>query len=134
MRQKRNRRIGNLRKTIRVLQQIPIVLSFVVVVGFLCDTYDLEACWYLCPVAGFSIYVLAALYVISRRMYVSLWSRMLYLNLMMVSFVDLIDSIFKLSVKFVELQELVFCMFITGVLSSLCTYVHGKWQNSRKKQ
>lgn len=120
--------MNNLRKAIRVLQQIPIVLSLVVVIGFLCDTYDLEICWYLCPIAGFSIYILAMLYFISRRLYVSLWSRILYLNLIMVSLVDFLDSIFKFSKKFATLQEFVFSIFIAVVVSSLCTYIYDRFK------
>lgn len=129
MRQKSKRRVNNLRKTIRVLQQIPIVLSLVVVIGFLCDTYDFELCWYLCPIAGFSIYVLVMLYIISRRLYVSIWSRILYLNLIMVSFVDFLDSIFKFSEKFATFQEFVFSIFIAVVVSSLCTYIYDKFRH-----
>lgn len=130
----KSRKVNNIRKTIRLLQSIPIVLSVVVVFGFLLDTLDIYIMWYACPMFGFSIYTLSMLYLISRRLYVSRWSRILYLNLIMVSIVDFLDTIFKFSDRFLSLQELVFCMFIAGVLSSLCTYVHGKWQNSRKKQ
>ena len=92
-----------------MLQEIPIVLSIVVVIGFLCDTYDVEACWYLCPIAGFSLYILIRLYMVSRIMYVSRWSRILYVNLIMVSAVDLLDSIFLFSKKVLDVPRI--CLF-----------------------
>lgn len=112
-----------------MLQEIPIVLSIVVVIGFLCDTYDVEACWYLCPIAGFSLYILIRLYMVSRIMYVSRWSRILYVNLIMVSAVDLLDSIFLFSKKFLTFQEFVFSIFIAVVVSSLCTYIYDKFKH-----
>lgn len=130
----RRSKINNLRRTIRALQEIPVVLSVFVLVNFISDTLRLDIGKYLCVFFGFSEYLLVRLYLISRRMYVSRWSRVLYVTLILVCTIVILDEIFAFSLVFVELQELVFCMFITGVLSSLCTYVHGKWQKSRKKQ
>ena len=118
-----------MRKTIRLLQEIPIILSIVVVIGFLCDIYEIDAAWYLCPLAGFSIYILLRLYMVSRKMYVSRWSRLLYLNLIMVSVVDFTDNIFHFSTKFVNLQEFVFSIFICGVISSLLTFIYDKYKH-----
>ena len=112
-----------------MLQEIPIVLSIVVVIGFLSDTYDLEACWYLCPIAGFSLYILIRLYMVSRIMYVSRWSRILYVNLIMVSAVDLLDNIFLFSQKFVTFQEFVFSIFISVVIASLFTFIYDKFKH-----
>lgn len=125
----RNKKPNNLRKTIRILQTIPIVLSVVVVVGFLFDTYDIDAAWYLSASFGFSVYVLSMLYLISRRLYVSLWSRILYIDLIMVSVVDLLDTIFKFSDRFLSLQGFVFSIFIAVVISSLCTYIYDKFRH-----
>lgn len=125
----RNKKPNNLRKTIRILQTIPIVLSVVVVVGFLFDTYDIDAAWYLSASFGFSVYVLSMLYIISRRLYVSLWSRILYIDLIMVSVVDLLDTIFKFSDRFLSLQGFVFSIFIAVVVSSLCTYIYDKFRH-----
>lgn len=125
----RNKKPNNLRKTIRILQTIPIVLSVVVVVGFLFDTYNIDVAWYLSASFGFSVYVLAMLYIISRRLYVSLWSRILYIDLIMVSVVDLLDTIFKFSDRFLSLQGFVFSIFIAVVVSSLCTYIYDKFRH-----
>lgn len=126
---KKNRKVNNLRKTIRLLQSIPIVLSVVVVFGFLLDTYDIGVMWYACPMFGFSIYTMSMLYVIGRRLYVSRWSRILYLNLVLISTVDFFDSIFKFSEKFATFQELVFSIFIAVVVSSLCTFIYDKFKH-----
>lgn len=124
----RNKKPNNLRKTIRILQTIPIVLSVVVVVGFLFDTYDIDAAWYLSASFGFSVYVLSMLYIISRRLYVSLWSRILYINLIMVSVVDLLDTIFKFSDRFLSLQGFMFSIFISVVIASLFTFIYDKFK------
>lgn len=125
----KSRKANNLRKTIRLLQSIPIVLSVVVVLGFLLDTLDIYIMWYACPLFGFSIYTLSMLYVISRRLYVSRWSRILYIDLIMVSVVDLLDTIFKFSDRFLSLQGFVFSIFIAVVVSSLCTYIYDKFRH-----
>lgn len=108
------------------MQSIPIVLSAVVVFCFLLDTCDIYIMWYACPMFGFSIYTLSMLYVISRRLYVSKWSRILYVNLIMISTFDLFDTIFKFSDRILSLQEFVFSIFIVGVLSSLFTFIYDK--------
>lgn len=121
--------MNNLRKTIRLLQSIPIVLSVVVVFGFLLDTLDIYIMWYACPLFGFSIYTLSMLYLISRRLYVSRWSRILYLNLIAISTFDFVDTIFKFSDRILCLQEFVFSIFIAVVVSSLCTYIYDKFKH-----
>lgn len=125
----KSRKVNNLRKTIRLLQSIPIVLSVVVVLGFLLDTCDIYVMWYACPLFGFSIYTLSMLYLISRRLYVSKWSRILYLNLISISTIDFLDTIFKFSEKFATFQEFVFSIFIAVVVSSLCTYIYDKFKH-----
>lgn len=101
----------------------------VVVFGFLLDTCDISVMWYACPMFGFSIYTMSMLYVISRRLYVSRWSRVLYLNLIMVSTFDLLDTIFKFSDRILCLQEFVFSIFIAVVVSSLFTYIYDKFKH-----
>ena len=124
----RSKKPNNLRKTIRLLQSIPIVLSVVVVIAFLLDTLDIYIMWYACPLFGFSIYTLSMLYLISRRLYVSRWSRILYLDLIMVSVVDLLDTIFKFSDRFLSLQGFLFSIFMSVVITSLFTYIYDKWK------
>ena len=124
----RSKKPNNLRKTIRLLQSIPIVLSVVVVIAFLLDTLDIYIMWYACPIFGFSIYTLSMLYVIGMRLYVSRWSRILYLNLIMVSVVDMLDTIFKFSDRFLSLQGFLFSIFMSVVITSLFTYIYDKWK------
>lgn len=126
---RKSRKVNNLRKTIRLLQSIPIVLSVVVVFGFLLDTCDICVMWYACPMFGFSAYTMSMLYIVSRRLYVSRWSRILYLNLISISTIDFLDTIFKFSEKFATLQEFVFSIFIAVVVSSLCTYIYDKFKH-----
>lgn len=124
-----NKKINNLRKTIRVLQELPIVISLFVVSNFLFDTINIDADWVLAPLAGCSIYVLVRLYMISKVMYVSCWARIMYLTLISVCTVDFADNIFDFSYNFVNLQEVGFCMMITGIIVSLCTYIYDKFRH-----
>lgn len=55
---------------------------------------------------------------------------MLYINLIMVSAVDLLDSIFRFSEKFATLQEFVFSIFIAVVISSILTYIYDKFKRN----
>ena len=124
----KSKKINNLRKVIRLLQINPIILSLIVVIGFMCDQYELDFAWYLSSSFGFSPFVLIIFYAISRKLYVSLWSKILYLDLMMVSAVDLADNVFDFSMRFINLQEFVFSLFIVGCLSSLLTFIYDKWK------
>lgn len=124
----KSKKINNLRKVIRLLQINPIILSLIVVIGFMCDQYELDFAWYLSSSFGFSLFVLIIFYAISRKLYVSLWSKILYLDLMMVSAVDLADNVFDFSMRFINLQEFIFSIFIVGCLSSLLTFIYDKWK------
>ena len=92
------------------------------------DTINIDSDWLLAPLAGGSIYVLIRLYMVSRIIYVSRWARVLYLTLIFVCSIDFADNIFDFSYTFVGLQELIFCMMITGVIVSLLTYIHDKFR------
>lgn len=127
-----NNGIKNIRKAIRILQEIPLVLSVFVIVCFLFDTYNMEIDWHICPLFGFSVYILLRLYAASRRLYVSRWSRMLYLNLVMVASVDFLDSVFNSSTRFINLQEFIFAIFISVILSSFVTFLYEKFKRQSK--
>jgi len=124
----RNKKINNLRRTIRVLQELPIVISVFVIANFLFDTIDVDADWLLAPLAGGSIYVLVRLYMVSRIMYVSKWAKILYITLIAVCSVDVFDIFFDFSDKFICFQEITFCMMITGVIVSFCTFIYDKFK------
>lgn len=127
-----NKTVGNVRRAVRVLQEIPLVLSAAVVVCSSADFASLEAECLLCPIFGFSLYMLVRLYAIARRLYVSRWSRLLYITLIFVSATDFLDTILDFSGSIVEFQQHVFSLFIVGILSSLLTFIYDKFKSTDK--
>jgi hypothetical protein len=125
--QKRNK-VRRIRRAIRILQTTPIVLSLFVVLCNITDILCVNLNWLLCPLFGFSVFVLLQLYRASRLLYVSRWSRVLYVSLIMIVTTELLDEIFALSLKGVEMQQFVFCMLIVGVIVSLCTFIYDKFK------
>lgn len=69
------------------------------------------------------------LYRVSRLLYVSRWSRVLYVTLIMIVTTELIDEIFALSLKGVEMQQFIFCTLITGTIVSLLTFIYDKFKH-----
>ena len=128
----RNRNSGKIRKAIRYLQEIPVVMSLVVILNFVCDTLRYDIGRYMHPIFGFSAYVLFRLYMMSRMLYVSKWSKVLYLTLILVCLVVFLDGIVDFSLVFVEFQELIFSMFIFGCFSSFLTFLYEKFKRQSK--
>lgn len=124
----KSKNIGMLRKAIRTLQEIPLVLSLFVLLNYILDIFIIDIDRFICPVFGFSIYVLIRLYSISRKMFVPRWSRSLYIALIFIVSVELMDEIFGFSLRFIEFQQYVFLMFIVGCISSLVTYIYDKFR------
>lgn len=131
-RNRTSKTVGNVRRAVRVLQEIPLVLSAAVVLCFATDFARFEMEFLLCPIFGFSLYMLVRLYAIARRLYVSRWSRLLYIILIFVSATDFLDTIFDFSCRIVEFQQHVFSLFIVGILSSLLTFIYDKFKSTDK--
>lgn len=108
------------------MQTTPVVLSLFVLFCNVTDILCVNLSWFLCPLFGFSVFVLFQIYRAARLMYVSRWSRVLYVTLIFIVTTELIDEIFALSLKGVEMQQFLFCMLIVGVIVSLCTYIYDK--------
>lgn len=126
--QKRNK-VGRIRRAIRILQTTPIILSLFVVLCNVTDILCVNLNWLLCPLFGFSVFVLLQLYRVSRLLYVSRWSCVLYVTLIMIVTTELIDEIFALSLKGVEMQQFIFCTLITGTIVSLLTFIYDKFKH-----
>lgn len=54
---------------------------------------------------------------------------MLYVTLIMIVTTELIDEIFALSLKGVEIQQFIFCTLITGTIVSLLTFIYDKFKH-----
>lgn len=118
-----------MRRAIRILQTTPIVLSLFVLFCNVTDILCVNLSWFLCPLFGFSVFVLFQMYRAARLMYASRWSRVLYITLIFIVTTELIDEAFALSLKGVEIQQFAFCTLIVGVIASLFTYIYDKFKH-----
>lgn len=121
-------RINNIRRTIRALQEIPVVLTLFVLLNYTIDFLGYRVFTTLCPLFGFSLYIVLRLWLVARRMHVSRWSRILYIGLAFVVTADFMDTVCGISYRLTEFQQFVFAVFLSCVLSSLITYIYGKWR------
>lgn len=121
-------RINNIRRTIRALQEIPVVLTLFVLLNYTLDFLGYRVFTTLCPLFGFSVYIVLRLYLVARRMHVSRWSRILYIGLAFVVTADFMDTVCGISYRLAEFQQFFFAVFLSCVLSSLITFIYGKWR------
>jgi uncharacterized membrane protein YeiB len=120
--------LNSIRRTIRALQEIPVVLTVFVLLNYTLDFMGYSVFLCMCPLFGFSLYVILRLYSVARRMHVSRWSRILYVALAAVVLADLADILFGISYRLAEFQQYAFAVFLACVLSSFITYIYGKWR------
>lgn len=120
--------LNSIRRTIRALQEIPVVLTLFVLLNYTLDFLGYRVFTTLCPLFGFSLYIVLRLYLVARRMHVSRWSRILYVGLAFVVTADFADAVFGISYRLAEFQQFVFAVFLSCVLSSLITFIYGKWR------
>jgi len=105
------------------------VVSLYVFVCYFTDFYVADISKYVYPVFGSSLYIMLRLFFVARRMYVSKWALVLYLTLAAMSLVELIDNIFGLPQNAVAFHQTSQTVFIAGIISSLTTFLYGKFQS-----
>lgn len=66
-------------------------------------------------------------------MYVSVWSRILYIMLLVISISEFLCNIFGAAVKTIYVQHILNIIVMTCVISSLTTYIYGKFKNFHKE-
>lgn len=120
---------SSFRAAICMLQEIPIVVSVYVFVCYFTDFCVADISKYVYPVFGSSLYIMLRLFFVARRMYVSKWALVLYLTLAAMSMVELIDNIFGLPQNAVAFHQTSQTVFIAGIISSLTTFLYGKFQS-----
>lgn len=120
---------SSFRAAIRMLQEIPIVVSIYVFVCYFTDFCAADISKYVYPVFGSSLYIMLRLFFVARRLYVSKWTLVLYLTLATMSLVELIDNIFGLPQNAVAFHQTSQTVFIAGIISSLTTFLYGKFQS-----
>lgn len=119
---------GGVRKTIGFLQLYPIVTSLFVIIDIVLDFLNVTITSFLCTFFGTSLYVTIGLYCISKSLYVSTWSRVLYITLIVAILFDFIDQLICFPIIGVEFNELILLIFTVGTTSSLFTYVYDKFK------
>lgn len=110
------------------MQEIPVVLTLFVLLNYTLDFLGYRVFTTLCPLFGFSVYIILRLYLVARRMHVSRWSHILYIGLAFVVTADFMDTVCGISYRLAEFQQFVFAVFLSCVLSSLITFIYGKWR------
>lgn len=130
--QRRNLK-SNIRRTIRILQEIPLVLSLIVFIVMLADIAGYDISKYTYPLFGFSFYILVRLFSAACVMHVSLWSKSLYLQQIMISVIEFADNLCDLSDKVVHFQQVMNTVIIAGILSSFITFLYGKFKSLNKQ-
>lgn len=132
IRQRKNQR-SRVRKTIRILQEIPLVVSVVVFTVMITDIAGYNISKYTYPLFGFSFYILARLFSAACAMRVSLWSRSLYLQQIVISVTEFADNLCGLSDKVIHFQQVMNTVIIAGILSSFITFLYGKFKSLDKQ-
>lgn len=124
---------NNIRRTIRMLQEIPLVISVVVFLVYFTNLFGNVLAEYIYPLFGFSFYIMLRLYMVAKGMYVQKWSRVLYITLMIISLIEFVDNIISVPLDVLFLQEIIEIMFVIGVISSFITFLYGKYKKFRKQ-
>lgn len=115
-----------------MLQEIPLVLSLAVFVCYILDLFKIQAVFYVCPIFGFSFYMLLRLYIVARKLYVSRWSRVLYVMLIVLTLFNFIDNMFFTPDDLVLANQITTIIFVSGTFSSFITFLYGKFQDISK--
>lgn len=124
---KRGGKISNLRKSVRGLQEIPFVLSALVIANNYLETMQVSGKVFTYTLYAAILYVTARLYFISRRHYGIRWARILYINLFLLFLVRLLSEIFDFGGVLGELCEYTLTLFMAGVVASFATYIYDKY-------
>ena len=132
IRQRKNQR-SCIRKTIRILQEIPLVVSVVVFTVMIADIAGYNISKYTYPLFGFSFYILVRLFSAACAMHVSLWSKSLYLQQIIISVIEFADNLCNLSDKVIHFQQVMNTVIIAGILSSFITFLYGKFKSLNKQ-
>ena len=125
---KRGGKIGNLRKSVRGLQEIPFVLSALVIFNNYLEIMQVSGKVFTYTMYIAILYTIARLYFVSRMHYGIRWARILYINLFLLFLVRLLSEIFVFGSVLDELSRYTFSMFIVGVFSSFAMYIYDKYK------
>jgi len=120
--------LGSIRKTIRFLQICPVVITIATLIDIILDLLGIVVTSFICTFFGTSLFLTVGLYTISRSLYVSTWSKVLYITLIVALLFDFLDQLFVFSITAIIFNEILLLILITGSISSFMTYIYDKFK------
>lgn len=120
--------LGSIRKTIRFLQICPIVITTATLIDIVLDLLGIVVTSFICTFFGTSLFITVGLYTISRSLYVSTWSKILYIALIVALLFDFLDQLFVFNITSIIFNELLLLILIVGILSSFITFIYDKFK------
>lgn len=122
--------MNRIRKAILFLQIYPIITTIVFSIDMVLNVSDIGNITnkVICPLFGTSLFVTTGLYLISRSLYVSIWSRVLYIALIAATLIEFIDQFLNIMPPNIILQELLLLLFFSGAIISFITFLYDKFK------
>ena len=120
--------LGSIRKTIHFLQICPMVITIATLIDIILDLLGIVVTSFICTFFGTSLFLTVGLYTISRSLYVSTWSKVLYITLIVALLFDFLDQLFVFSITAIIFNEILLLILITGSISSFMTYIYDKFK------
>lgn len=120
--------LGSIRKTIRFLQICPMVITIATLIDIVLDLLGIVVTSFICTFFGTSLFITVGLYTISRSLYVSTWSKILYIALIVALLFDFVDQLFVFNITVIIFNELLLLILIVGILSSFITFIYDKFK------
>lgn len=120
--------LGSVRKIIRFLQICPVVITIATLIDIILDLLGIVVTSFICTFFGTSLFITVGLYTISRSLYVSTWSKILYIALIVALLFDFLDQLFIFSITAIVFNEILLLILITGCISSFMTFLYDKFK------
>lgn len=118
----------SVRATIRFLQVYPIVIVLVGIVDSICYLCHHELPMMINYIFGTSLFTTICLYIVSKRLFVSNWSLILYKTINLSLLFNIFDLIFNIQIDYKILQQIILIIFSIGTISSLLTFLYDKFK------
>lgn len=116
------------RNAVRFLQVYPLIVTIAFLCDVILDTLNVVVTDIMGVLFGVSMTNIVWMWILARRLKVSLWSRTLYATLFLILIIDLIDLAIPLSLTAVMFDRLMFTILAVGCISSFLTYIYTKYK------
>lgn len=121
-------KIGSIRRTIRFLQIYPVITTLCIIVDIVLDTLNVFITPFICGFFGTSLFVTTGLYIISKALYVSTWSKSLYIALIAELLFDILDQFFHFNITAIIFNEIAMLIIGVGIIASFITFIYDKYK------